>query len=148
MEEREVPLSVLKEHRMEKYTLKIILSACAFLLVWEMGCTAIVSAPLGVNGSVTTVRRPSGRTTTVVKSPGNSGIVLVKSRPPKLKHENKGKCPSKNHVWIPGYWAHGNGKWHWKKGYWGKRPRPGAVYVPVRWVMQGNGWRIEGGYWQ
>jgi len=113
------------------------------------GCARRVVVTKRADGTkVTHVHRPFRSDVTIVEPAQESATVVVKTAPPALKVEVKGRAPSKKHVWIAGCWAHRGGHWVWKPGHWEVRPRSRAVWVGGRWKRTGSGWKWVPGHWR
>jgi hypothetical protein len=59
---------------------------------------------------------------------------------PAAKSETKGRAPSKDAVWLPGFWNLQDNRntspsagWTWVPGRWITPPFKGAHYVPAHW---------------
>ena len=48
--------------------------------------------------------------------------------------------PSGQHIWLDGYWAHGNSGWSWVRGYWGLAPASHCRWQAVNWINRGDRW--------
>jgi hypothetical protein len=57
--------------------------------------------------------------------------------PPPPEAEVVPPQPDMTFVWAPGYWDW-QGRWVWRRGYWGPRPHPGAVWVQGHWNHRGH----------
>ncbi|MCA9294080.1 MAG: YXWGXW repeat-containing protein [Phycisphaerales bacterium] len=55
--------------------------------------------------------------------------------------------PSEEHVWIPGYWERGDGKWDWVKGRWEKPPHKSAIWHKGHWKWEDGKWQWHKGHW-
>ena len=67
--------------------------------------------------------------------------------PPQAQQEVPTARPSRDHVWVPGYWAWRTDRYEWTAGHWEIPPRAGAVWVPPRCQPEGTSWRFYEGYW-
>jgi hypothetical protein len=70
--------------------------------------------------------------------------VRVAPPPPReevIPHQRRG------HVWVPGFWQHSKGRYHWVKGHW-ERERRGHHYREPRWVERDGRWYMERGAWR
>lgn len=98
--------------------------------------------------ATTTAVTPNGQTVAVpVPSPVGASSVVVMQAPPQAQQEVPSPRPSRDHVWVPGYWSWRNSRYEWMAGRWEVPPRAGAVWVPPRWQPEGNSWRFYEGYW-
>lgn len=55
--------------------------------------------------------------------------------------------PSKEHVWIPGYWERDPNKWVWVEGHWDKPPILPARWVTGYWKVEENRYHWHAGHW-
>ena len=99
-------------------------------------------APVAAATAVTT---PTG--TYAVPSPVGASSVVVMQAPPQAQREVPTARPSRDHVWVAGYWAWRNDRYEWTAGHWEIPPRAGAVWIPPRWQPEGTSWRFYEGYW-
>lgn len=86
-------------------------------------------------------------TAVAVPSPVGASSVIVMQAPPQAQQEIPTPRPSRDHVWVPGFWTWRNSRYEWMAGHWEIPPRVGAVWVPPRWQPEGNSWRFYEGYW-
>jgi hypothetical protein len=68
-------------------------------------------------------------------------------QPPTAQQEVPLPRPSRDHVWVAGYWSWQNNQYQWMAGHWEIPPRSGAVWVPPRWQPEGTSYRFYEGYW-
>lgn len=59
-----------------------------------------------------------------------------------------GVAPSRNHVWVPGYWTRHRDNWYWMQGRWAPRPSPRSTWVPGQWDHRGNRYVRTRGHWR
>jgi len=74
--------------------------------------------------------------------------VEIKTPPPAARSEVRGRSPSRDHVWIGGYYRWQGGKYVWVPGHWVRPPRPHAQWVAGRWVNDKRGWHWVKGQWR
>lgn len=86
-------------------------------------------------------------TAVTVPSPVGASSVIVMQAPPQAQQEVPSPRPSRDHVWVSGFWTWRNSRYEWMAGHWEIPPRVGAVWVPPRWQPEGNSWRFYEGYW-
>jgi hypothetical protein len=98
-----------------------------------------------VHTTVQTVQ--PGTTVATVPSPTGSSSIVVMQAPPSAQQEVPAARPTRDHVWIPGYWSWQSNQYQWMAGRWVVPPRSGAVWVPPRWQPEGSSWRFYEGYW-
>jgi hypothetical protein len=83
-----------------------------------------------------------------VPSPVGASSVVVMQAPPQAQQEVPTTRPTRDHVWVAGYWSwKDNSRYEWVAGHWVVPPRVGAVFVPPRWQPEGTNWRFYEGYW-
>lgn len=105
----------------------------------------VYTTPVPAPAATTTVTTPSG--TYAVPSPVGASSVVVMQAPPQAQQEVPSPRPSRDHVWVPGYWTWRGDRYEWMAGHWEIPPRAGAVWVPPRWQPEGTSWRFYEGYW-
>jgi hypothetical protein len=76
--------------------------------------------------------------------------VIVKLAPPPARREVivERERPSREHVWINGYWVWREGRHVWVAGRWERPPHPHAVWVEPRWEHRREGYAFVEGYWR
>ena len=55
--------------------------------------------------------------------------------------------PSRDHVWVPGYWAWRHEHHEWVAGHWERPPHGKHKWVEPRWDHRGHGYVFIEGYW-
>ena len=50
-------------------------------------------------------------------------------------------------MWVPGYWAYGDGDYYWVPGAWVRAPYEGALWTPYYWDWYRGRYRFHRGYW-
>jgi hypothetical protein len=73
--------------------------------------------------------------------------VSVGFAPPMLPVYEQPYCPEPNLMWVPGYWAWGDGDYYWVPGAWVPAPYEGALWTPNYWDWSGGRYRFHRGYW-
>lgn len=75
---------------------------------------------------------------------------FVAQPPPRPRHEVivERERPSRDHVWIKGYWVWREGRHVWVNGRWDLPPRHGAVWVEPRWEHRSEGYVFIEGTWR
>lgn len=96
--------------------------------------------------SSTVYTTPTGQIAAMPSPVGASSIVVMQAPPP-AQQEIPTARPSRDHVWVAGYWSWRNDHYEWTAGHWEVPPRTGAVWVPPRWQPEGTSWRFYEGYW-
>jgi WXXGXW repeat (2 copies) len=74
--------------------------------------------------------------------------VVVRIGPPHAVRENRGRRPSRDHVWISGYHRWDGNAYAWTPGRWEQPPRRGARWEQHRWVHRHDGWVFVEGHWR
>ncbi len=74
-------------------------------------------------------------------------VVSVRFAPLALPVYEQPICPEPNLMWIPGYWAYGDGDYYWVPGAWVAAPYEGALWTPYYWDWYGGSYRLHRGYW-
>lgn len=95
----------------------------------------------------TTVYTNSAGQQIAVPSPVGASSIVVMQAPPVAQQEVPTPRPSRDHVWVTGYWSWKASQYQWMAGHWEIPPRSGAVWVPPRWQPEGTSWRFFEGYW-
>jgi hypothetical protein len=69
--------------------------------------------------------------------------------PPAPRHEVivERDRPSRNHVWVAGYWANRHGRHEWISGHWELPPRGRTIWIAPRWEKRDRGYVFIDGYW-
>ena len=73
--------------------------------------------------------------------------ITVGFAPPMLPVYEQPLCPEPNLMWVPGYWAWGDGDYYWVPGAWVVAPFEGALWTPNYWDWSGGRYRFHRGYW-
>jgi hypothetical protein len=76
------------------------------------------------------------------------------AKAPMAKSEVKGHAPSKNAIWVPGFWnLQGNPStgaragWDWVPGKWLSPPARNAHWFPAHWGWSEGWWSWIPGHW-
>lgn len=83
----------------------------------------------------------------VVAPPPQQQIVVV-APPPPIRQEVVYARPSKNHVWVPGFWSWSHGRYVWIAGHYALPPRGRERWVEPRWEHRGNNYVFIEGHWR
>jgi hypothetical protein len=80
---------------------------------------------------------------------GFGGGIFVDFAPPALPYYNQPPCPGPNFIWMPGYWAWGDGGYYWVPGTWVAAPQTGLYWTPGYWAWDGDydAYVWNSGYW-
>jgi hypothetical protein len=70
--------------------------------------------------------------------------------PTSAPYENMTPQPSRDSVWVPGYYSYtGQGnQYEWVAGHWETPPSGSRSWVPPAWQNTGNGYVYVRGHWQ
>jgi hypothetical protein len=71
-------------------------------------------------------------------SGGFGSGLFVNFAPPPLPYYNQPPCPGPNFIWMPGYWAWGEGGYYWVPGTWTAAPESGLYWTPGYWAWNGD----------
>lgn len=117
------------------------------LAVAGMLCVGV--SRMGMAQSVDTVDAVKIETTTVTMY-----RTTQPAHAPAAKAEVKGVAPSKNALWVPGYWdLQGNRStgsragWDWIPGEWLTPPARNAHWFPAHWGFSKGWWSWIPGHW-
>jgi hypothetical protein len=73
---------------------------------------------------------------------------------PAAKPETKGKAPSKDAIWVPGFWSLQGDRntapragWVWQSGRWLTPPARDAHWFPAHWGFSDGWWSWVPGHW-
>ena len=80
----------------------------------------------------------------------NVRLNFIAQAPPPPRHEVvvERERPSRDHVWINGYWVWREGRHVWLAGHWERPPHPHAVWVEPRWEHHHEGYVFIEGSWR
>lgn len=86
----------------------------------------------------------------VAEAPREREVIVIHEAPPPPRHEViiERERPSRDHIWIKGYWVWRGGHHVWVDGHWERPPRPHAVWIEPRWEVRGGGHVFIEGYWK
>jgi hypothetical protein len=83
-------------------------------------------------------------------------VYRVKDQPTvrAAKTETRSRAPSKDAVWIPGFWTLQADRntapragWVWVSGQWLTPPFRGASWIPAHWGYSDDWWSWDPGHW-
>ncbi len=74
-------------------------------------------------------------------------FVSVTIAPPALFVYQQPICPGAGYIWVPGYWAYGDGGYYWVPGTWVLAPFVGALWTPGYWGWSNGAYLWNEGYW-
>jgi hypothetical protein len=92
---------------------------------------------------------PPARASLLVPMLAEINVDVVLGAPPPPRHEViiERDRPSKDHVWVAGYWAARGGRQEWVAGHWELPPRGRTVWVAPRWEKRDRGYVFIEGSW-
>ncbi len=82
-----------------------------------------------------------------VFSPPPVPHTTTRASPPALLVELKGPPPSRDAVFIPGFWSWTGARWAWVGGTW-SAPLPGSTWVEGAWKSGAGGFQWKPGRWR
>ena len=118
------------------------MAACALAALLSIGASRTAAAQMADS-----TRRPDTATAVNVE-PVKRTVYRAKApaNPPAARRETRGKAPSADAVWVPGYWdlrddrnATPRAGWVWVSGGWIEPPVPHARWDPGHWGWS-NDW--------
>jgi hypothetical protein len=68
--------------------------------------------------------------------------------PPPLREERMSSRPSRQHIWVEGYWIGNRGRHEWVAGHWEVPPRERSNWVAPRWEQRDRNYLFVQGYWR
>jgi hypothetical protein len=71
----------------------------------------------------------------------------VDSPPPAIPAYEPPPAPEENDIWVPGYWAWGEGGYYWVAGTWTQPPQPDYLWTPGYWAFSNSAYMWHQGYW-
>jgi hypothetical protein len=74
--------------------------------------------------------------------------VIVREAPPPPVVERRPSAPSREYIWIDGYWNWNGDKYVWERGHWARPPRERTVWVAPRYERHERGYRYTPGQWR
>lgn len=83
----------------------------------------------------------------VVGNPGPGPDIIIDAPPPP-RHEVMTVRPSREHVWVPGYWAWRGRRHEWVAGRWELPPRGHARWNAPHYEHRGNSYVFIEGTWR
>lgn len=78
---------------------------------------------------------------------GSLHIRIASEAPPRARYERRTRRPSRDAVWIRGYWDRQEDQWVWSSGRWDRPSRRGVHWVRARYVRVDRHWRYEPAHW-
>jgi len=68
--------------------------------------------------------------------------------PPDLPEYQQPPCPGENYIWTPGYWNYDPSQgYYWVPGAWVRAPYVGALWTPGWWSFENGRYAWRRGYW-
>ena len=78
---------------------------------------------------------------------GGLHIRIASDAPPQARHEPRPPQPSRDDVWINGYWDRRGESWEWNTGRWERPVDRRYHWVNARYTREGNHYRYDPGHW-
>ena len=114
---------------------------------WEMRGNRYVFVDGYWRDSVVMSAPPPPPQQVVVMSPPAQQEVVVVAAPPPPRVEVVYARPSRDHVWISGYWAWRGGRHVWIAGHYELPPRGHHTWIEPRWERRGGSYIFIEGTW-
>ena len=105
-------------------------------------------AGLGLLGCELNVGRSHPEPVYVEQPPPQPEYVIVREAPPAVIVERRSPPPSREHLWIEGYWHWNSRQYVWQAGHWDRPPREHFVWVAPRYERHEQGYRYTPGQWR
>lgn len=74
-------------------------------------------------------------------------VRIAPDAPPPPRHEFRTPPPSRDYIWIAGYWDRDGERWAWREGHWERPQRRDARWIAPVYRREGPGYRYEPGHW-
>lgn len=74
-------------------------------------------------------------------------IRIATDAPPRARSERTMARPSRDAVWIRGYWDRQGDRWAWVPGRWERQSDRRARWINARYTREGRAWRYEPAHW-
>jgi hypothetical protein len=74
--------------------------------------------------------------------------IVVRIAPPRVHVQQRGRAPSRDHVWVNGYQRWDGNAYSWNEGRWEQRPQRNSRWVQPKWRHQKDGWVLVEGRWR
>jgi hypothetical protein len=78
---------------------------------------------------------------------GATAEIFFRSAPPPLREERMSERPSRQHMWIAGYWTANHGRHEWVSGHWEVPPRERSTWIAPHWERRDDYVLVQG-YWR
>ncbi len=85
-----------------------------------------------------------------IGGPGPGPIVLLREGPPPPRREyiDERHRPSREAIWVSGFWRHDGRAYVWVAGHWDMPPRGMHSWIEPRWESRGGGYVFIEGHWR
>jgi len=77
-----------------------------------------------------------------------NGVYVTMAPPPPPVVGYVGRPPSREHVWVDGYWRWNGYRHEWVSGYWTRPPHRHARWAPGYWRHERRGYIWIEGRWR
>jgi len=74
-------------------------------------------------------------------------IRIATDAPPRARYERRAVRPSRDSVWIRGYWDRQDDRWAWVDGRWERPSDRRHRWINARYQREGRAWRYEPAHW-
>jgi hypothetical protein len=108
--------------------MKLKRMALPLLVALLCGAPAVAQVRVGVDAGVFHVR-------------------IAPDAPPPPRDERRMPRPSREHVWVGGYWDRRDNQWDWAPGRWEKPQQRGARWVKPQYHKDHGATRYHPGHW-
>jgi len=122
------------------------MGAGALAIVLLGGCG---DEPTNLQATASTAAQPGTAPGMPAPAVITSEIIMVKDAvPPPRGDETPPDSPSKEYIWVPGYWKYEGGEYVWEAANWVKPPPSMTTWVPPTAEKRGDGYAFTPGHWQ
>jgi hypothetical protein len=98
-------------------------------------------------GRVVQISMSGAQPETLAVPSGDQDGDWVDSPPPAIPYYEPPPAPEQNDIWVPGYWAWGEGGYYWVAGTWTQPPQPDYLWTPGYWAFNNSAFVWHQGYW-
>lgn len=74
-------------------------------------------------------------------------IRIATDAPPHVRYEHRSARPSRDAIWIKGYWDRRGDRWEWVAGRWEQPPNRHERWIDARYRRESGAWRYEPAHW-
>lgn len=84
----------------------------------------------------------------IVGPPPPPAPIVIVQAPPRPRYEHPGRRPSRDVVWVDGYWAWRGRRYEWVSGRWDRPPHGHGRWNAPRYERRGNSYVFIEGSWR